>query len=110
MSHEDASRAVRRTFSAHSWRAVRIAAVKGGNMHGLHRATVIALLAAFAWCSASGGAAAQSERPEPQQVLHAWYGLVLELVRHTPTYSPPVAARSFAYLGATAFEAAASGS
>ena len=36
--------------------------------------------------------------------------LVLELVRHTPTYSPPVASRSFAYLGVTAFEAVASGS
>jgi hypothetical protein len=31
------------------------------------------------------------------------------LVRHTPTYSPPVASRSLAYLGVTAFEAAASG-
>ncbi len=32
-------------------------------------------------------------------VLHTWYRLVLELVRHTPTYSPPVASRSFAYTG-----------
>ena len=43
-------------------------------------------------------------------VLAGWYGLVLELVRHTPTYSPPVASRSFAYLGVTSFEAVASGS
>ncbi len=43
-------------------------------------------------------------------VLAGWYGLVLELVRHTPTYSPPVASRSFAYLGITGFEAMASGS
>jgi hypothetical protein len=45
-----------------------------------------------------------------EAALHTWYRLVLELVRHTPTYSPPVASRAFAYLGVTAFEAAASGS
>jgi PAP2 superfamily len=42
---------------------------------------------------------------EQQDVLNTWYKLVLQLVRHTPTYSPPVASRSFAYLGVTAFEA-----
>jgi hypothetical protein len=42
--------------------------------------------------------------------MRNWYRLVLELVRHTPTYSPPVASRAFAYLGVTAFEALASGS
>lgn len=46
---------------------------------------------------------------DPQVVLTTWYRLVLELVRHTPTYSPPVAARAFAYLGITAYEATASG-
>ena len=44
-----------------------------------------------------------------QDVLQGWYKLVLELVRHTPTYSPPVASRSFAYLGIAAFESVASG-
>lgn len=53
------------------------------------------------------GALAQ-ERPGADQVLHNWYRMVLELVRHTPTYSPPVASRAFAYLGVTAYEAAAS--
>jgi membrane-associated phospholipid phosphatase len=33
-----------------------------------------------------------------------WYTLMLDLTRHTPTYSPPVAARSFAYLGLAQFE------
>ncbi|WP_128516389.1 vanadium-dependent haloperoxidase [Tabrizicola thermarum] len=33
-----------------------------------------------------------------------WYRLVLELVRHTATYSPPVAARAFAYVGIIAHE------
>ncbi|MDW6022035.1 vanadium-dependent haloperoxidase [Mesorhizobium sp. BAC0120] len=79
-------------------------------MHGLGRIVALALLAAWAWCGPWGAEIGQSARPEPEQVLHAWYGLVLELVRHTPTYSPPVAARAFAYLGVTAFEAAASGS
>lgn len=44
------------------------------------------------------------------ETLQGWYGLILELVRHTPTYSPPVASRAFAYLGVTAFETAAGGS
>ena len=38
-----------------------------------------------------------------------WYRLILELVRHTATYTPPVASRAFAYLGITAYEALASG-
>lgn len=54
------------------------------------------------------GAFAQ-ERPGADEVLHNWYRMVLELVRHTPTYSPPVASRAFAYLGVTAYEAASGG-
>lgn len=46
---------------------------------------------------------------EPAQVIQTWYRLVLELVRHTPTYTPPAASRSFGYIGLTAFEAVASG-
>lgn len=46
----------------------------------------------------------------PEAILRQWYGMVLELVRHTPTYSPPVASRAFAYFGVTAYEATASGS
>ncbi len=44
---------------------------------------------------------------DPGAVLTNWYRLVLELVRHTATYSPPVAARAFAYLGVTAYQALA---
>jgi hypothetical protein len=47
---------------------------------------------------------------QPEDVLRSWYQLTLALVRHTPTYTPPVASRSFAYLGVTAFEAVTSGS
>jgi hypothetical protein len=66
-------------------------------------AAFVALVAASAVApaSASDGAAA-----EP---IRNWYRLTLELVRHTPTYSPPVASRAFAYVGVTAFEALASG-
>jgi membrane-associated phospholipid phosphatase len=42
------------------------------------------------------------------EVLRTWYRLILELVRHTPTYSPPVAARAFAYTALVAYEAVAS--
>ncbi|MDP4822694.1 MAG: vanadium-dependent haloperoxidase, partial [Aestuariivirgaceae bacterium] len=46
---------------------------------------------------------------QPHQVMQNWYRLVLELVRHTPTYSPPVASRALAYMGVTAFEVVAGG-
>jgi hypothetical protein len=52
---------------------------------------------------------AQSVENRADEVLRSWYKVALELVRHTPTYSPPVASRSFAYLGVVAFEATASG-
>ena len=39
------------------------------------------------------------------EVMRTWYRLVLELVRHTPTYSPPVASRAFAWLGIACHEA-----
>ena len=60
--------------------------------------------------SVVGAASAQSTKVEPQEVLRDWYYLMNELVRHTATYSPPVASRSFGYLGVTAFEAAVGGS
>lgn len=44
-----------------------------------------------------------------ETVIRDWYRLVIELVRHTPTYSPPVASRAFGYLGITAYETLASG-
>ncbi|MCF1710829.1 vanadium-dependent haloperoxidase [Tabrizicola sp. J26] len=54
-------------------------------------------------------ARAEAERPSPEEVMATWYRLVLELVRHTPTYSPPVASRAFAYLGISVYEALAQG-
>ena len=43
-----------------------------------------------------------------RKVILTWHKLILELVRHTATYVPPVAARAFAYIGITAHEALAS--
>ncbi len=54
--------------------------------------------------------AALAQSASPDDVLRQWYRLSLALVRHTPTYSPPVASRALAYLGVTAYEAVASGS
>lgn len=47
--------------------------------------------------------------PVAERVLGQWYKLLLELIRNTATYSPPVASRAFAYLGITVFEALATG-
>ncbi len=51
----------------------------------------------------------RAEVTTPADILRTWYRLALELTRHTPTYSPPVASRTFAYLGVIAYEAVASG-
>jgi hypothetical protein len=58
------------------------------------------------WIPAASGAVAA----DATVTLRSWYNVVLELVRHTATYSPPVAARAFGYLGVGAYEAAATGS
>ena len=50
-----------------------------------------------------------ADRPSPETVVLTWYRLILELIRHTATYSPPVASRAFAYLGVTAYESLAAG-
>lgn len=52
-------------------------------------------------------AEASSADARASAVMRDWYRLVLELVRHTPTYSPPVASRAFAWLGITCHEAMA---
>lgn len=47
--------------------------------------------------------------PSPEEVQRTWTRMVLSLTRHTPTYTPPVASRTFAYLGVAAYEAVAAG-
>ena len=50
---------------------------------------------------------ARADDAGAQKVLDTWVRLSLELVRHTPTYTPPVASRALAYIGVTAFETVA---
>lgn len=68
----------------------------------------IGAAAVMVW-SAIGGALADV-RPTAGEILRNWYFLMNELVRHTATYSPPVASRNFGYIGVTVFEAAVGGS
>lgn len=66
---------------------------------------------ALAVLSVTGGVSAGAAEREAvaQDVLSTWYRLVLELIRHTPTMTPPVASRALAYLGVGVHEALASG-
>lgn len=57
------------------------------------------------WC----GGVAFANPPSAKDVIHNWYEMVIELVRHTPTYTPPFASRGYAYLGVTMYEAVQSG-
>lgn len=76
----------------------------------MHRRKFMVTASAALTLPLLGAGPAAALATAPNEVLLTWYRLVLELVRHTPTYSPPVASRAFAYLGVTAYEAVASGS
>ena len=80
-------------------------------MRSMHKTLLLPVCAAIAltMALAVSPAFAGSSDDRSGTVLRNWYRLTLELVRHTPTYSPPVASRSFAYLGIAAFEVVASG-
>ncbi len=82
---------------------------KSGEVSGALR-KVVPIAVALAWFGTSGPAGAQSNSTDPREILLTWNHMVLQLTRHTPTYSPPVASRTYAYLGVTAYEAVASGS
>ncbi|MDE2446291.1 MAG: vanadium-dependent haloperoxidase [Alphaproteobacteria bacterium] len=60
-------------------------------------------------CLAAALFVAPAQASAPEEVMSNWYTLLLNLVRHTATYSPPVASRAFAYVGVTVYEATASG-
>ncbi len=78
-------------------------------MNAIRKLVAIWAMAAIACFAALNAAASQQAPGNAADVVQGWYELILKLVRHTPTYSPPVASRSFAYVGVTAFEATASG-
>lgn len=73
------------------------------------RRRALQLTGAAALLAFSGGAA-RADAANDGEILRQWYKVVLMLVRHTATYSPPVASRAFAYLGVAAYQAVASGS
>ena len=79
-------------------------------MNAIRRMILLGLVAVAGSVIAHPLPAYAADRPTPQEILRDWYYLMNELVRHTATYSPPVASRSFGYLGVTAFEAAVGGS
>ena len=74
-------------------------------MQVILRFAAVAALAIAVW---AGALVSVQAKEAPEKVLRNWYRLVLELVRHTPTFSPPVASRAFAYFGVTGYEVTAS--
>lgn len=78
-------------------------------MNATRRSMAMALVAVLALALLPQSLRAETGAPGAAEVQRSWYRLMLELVRHTPTYSPPVASRSFAYIGVAAFEAQAAG-
>lgn len=74
-----------------------------------HRRQVLGFTVAAPFALALKPALAANRADVSRQVVLTWHKLILELVRHTATYMPPVAARAFAYIGVTAHEALATG-
>jgi hypothetical protein len=64
---------------------------------------------AFVLAVISVPALADTRQELATTAFQSWYRLMVELVRHTPTYSPPVASRAFAYLGIGAYQALQTG-
>lgn len=73
------------------------------------RRQVLGLALAAPFALSGPPALAASRADVSRKVVLTWHKLILELVRHTATFMPPVAARAFAYIGVTAHEALASG-
>ncbi len=74
----------------------------------LNRRRVMGLAAAALSVSTLPTVAALPPK-NPTEVMTQWYRLVLELIRHTATQTPPVASRAMAYLGVTIYESLATG-
>lgn len=75
----------------------------------LHRRKVLGLSIAAPFALSLRPARAAARADVSREVLLTWHKLILELVRHTATYMPPVAARGFAYIGIAAHEALVTG-
>jgi hypothetical protein len=74
-----------------------------------HRRQVLGLAVSAPFALTFRRAHAAGRADVSRKVLLTWHKLILELVRHTATYMPPVAARAFGYIGVTAHEALATG-
>lgn len=74
-----------------------------------HRRQFLGLTVAAPFALSLKPALAAGRADVSREVLLTWHKLILELVRHTATYMPPVAARAFGYIGVTAHEALATG-
>jgi hypothetical protein len=64
---------------------------------------LVVLCLSLVWLGRSGAQTTQTLNLD-MRLATQWYTLMLDLTRHTATYSPPVAARSFAYLGLAQYE------
>jgi hypothetical protein len=79
-----------------------------GDMRLTRRQTVLSAGAAILAPRTVRTADAQTGGPaDAAAVIHNWYRLALELVRHTAIMSPPVASRAFGYLGVAMYQALA---
>ena len=74
-----------------------------------HRREVLGFTVAAPFALALKPVLAADRADVSRKVLLTWHKLILELVRHTATYMPPVAARAFGYIGVTAHETLATG-
>jgi hypothetical protein len=74
-----------------------------------HRRQVLGFTVAAPFALSLKPALAAPRAEVSREVVLTWHKLILELVRHTATYMPPVAARAFGYIGVTAHEALATG-
>lgn len=73
---------------------------------------VVASFAAYApptWAQAQAQDPAATARDYDHSVATAWFDLILELIRQTPGFSPPVAARALGYAGVALYESVAPG-
>ena len=75
----------------------------------MYRREFLTASVALALIAGTGSAQAEAREDVAHQVLATWYKLALELVRHTPTMTPPVASRALAYCGVACFEALVTG-
>ena len=63
------------------------------------KSRILAVILLFSSLIFLGQSGAQTSLSPEMRVATQWYSLMLDLTRHTATYSPPVAARTFAYIG-----------